>query len=550
MQTPDLTHDQSLQSSTIESTPTRTPSSTDVLDPLQSLLALLPPSHNSASIIANIAAWLWGAENPLGTVLRPQNDLYLEDISAGSGDSAMRIAKTLLLFALYMQHLPSWSTEGFEPVQRKETTIETIAERVKVFILAREDEAYSLDGVECLVLLGLIQLNDGTIRKSWMTHRRLLDIARLQGLHNSYSLPLRNSRCEDAALRRRLWLSVVCGECYCSLLLGLEPGNGILPFGPDSETWVDPVADQDTNIQRRICLIVARIAQRNALGLHQDLATLQEIDDAMGGLQESLPTSWWRTPFSCLDQHANPAKAFARLCCQLWFFQAQIFAHMPLAFGTTRGDSMGSLEKCMEACRITIHRYLGLQHFRECLSRCGAVDQSVFVAAVVLMLTKVQLQQHKTCSSIPTYDSDRGLVEQVIDSFAVNEASYNRENVSRQISAILSKILELSIANPENDPLASSNKAFDLTTPSMLGSCLWGKTEIASRAKRGMKDIIASSIQPALSRESPASRLLILLLEGQLPGDVADSSQNEPHHHKEFSFEDLIDPSVLSQESR
>lgn len=500
--------------------------------------------------MANITVWLWGSENPLGTVLRPQNDLYLEDISAVSGVSAMHIAKTLLLFALYLQHLPGWSTEGFESVQRKETTIETIAERVRIFILAREDEAHSLDGVECLVLLGLIQLNDGAIRKSWMTHRRLLDIARLQGLQNSYSLSLRNSKCEDAALRRRLWLSVVCGECYCSLLLGLEPTSGILPFGTDNETWADPVADQDTNIQRRICLIVTRIAQRNALGLYQDLNILQEIDDALDTLQDSLPTSWWRTPFSCLDQRVNPTKELTRLTWQLWFFQAQIFAHMPIAFGAAQDKSLRSLEKCMEACRITIHRYLGLHHAREYRSRCGSVDQSVFIAAVVLVLTKVQLRQHKACSSTPKYDSDRGLIEQVIDSFEVTETSYSRENVSRQISEILSEMLELSTANLDDAYIVSTNKGLNLTTPSISRSRVWSKTKITSQAKFGMKDIIASSIQPALGAETPALRLLILILESQPPGDLTDASQDEPHNHKEFSFEDLIDPTVLHREPR
>lgn len=218
-------------------------------------------------MLKNTTAWLWGAETPPGSVLKSDDTILLLETAAISRGSATHVAKSLLLFALYMQQLPS----AFDAVILKsisvDNAIELIVEQVNLFMSSNEHDACTPEDLEWLTLLSLIPLNNGDIKKGWMAFRRVLDVSRLNGLHTSFSLSKRNSSSSDLALRRRLWLSAVSGDCYCSLLLGLEPGVGIAPFGPDSETWNDPCADSDANIQRRICLIMSRIAQRNALGL-------------------------------------------------------------------------------------------------------------------------------------------------------------------------------------------------------------------------------------------------------------------------------------------
>ncbi|KAI1648770.1 uncharacterized protein F4817DRAFT_54189 [Daldinia loculata] len=511
-------------------------------DEKQLLVALLPSAQDAVTIATNSTAWLWGAETPLGSVLRPNDTLQLLDIAAISSGSAMHVAKILLLFALYMQQLPSRFDVQFLGSENIEKTIGLITDRVKLFVVSHEDEASSLDGIECLTLLSSIYLNDGAIRKAWMIFRRVLDIARLKGFQNSFSLSARSSSCSDIALRRRLWLSTVCGDCYCSLLLGLEPGLGIAPFGPDDDTWVDPLADEDANVQRRICLIVSRIAQRNAVGLGGDRSILREIDEALNRLQDSMPASWWRAPSFRQDRSLDSAKEPNRLICQLWFYQARIFAHLPIAFGKAINDSLDSLESCIEASRFTIHRYLGLQHVKDQLSRCRTVEQSAFFAAVVLLLAKVQLQYLEKRSTTSRYDSDRALIEQVIGSFEVSGETRSREYVARQSYEILSTMLDI-ITSSENTFFMTSHSGPN--TPSTLGSSfdpnIVGNTEDTSNAtKSGMEDIIASSIQPALDVESPASHLMKLLFT---KSDMAKPPQQSPH--VALTVGGLIDPTIL-----
>lgn len=509
-----------------------TPQQTDTLDTKKALVALLPSEQDAVTIVTNSTAWLWGAENPPGSVLNPDDTIRLLKTASISSGSAIHVAKTLLLFALYMQQLPSTFDSQLLKPESIESAIGAIVEQVNLFMLSNEDDTCTLDSLECLTLLSLIPLNDGAIRKAWMAFRRVLDVSRLNGLQNSYSLSSRNSSCSDMALRRRLWLSAACGDCYCSLLLGLEPGVGLAPFGPESETWSDPSADDDANVQRRICLIMARIAQRNALGLDHDGRMLQEIDTSLNILRDSMTSVWWKSPSFHHDRSLDSAKDPNRLVCQLWFLQAQIFAHLPIAFGKAV-EALSSLDTCMEACRFTLNRYLGLLYARDQLSRCRSVDQAVFLAAVVLILAKVQLRHLKVHPTAAKYDSDQALIEQIVGSFETVGKISHREHVPRDIFRILSALVNISSSE---DSLFAKDNSSD-------GSGFSAET---AATKSGMEDIIASSIQPVLDPQSPASRLITIFFAASRSAVEAPNNCQETSPRIEgLGFDDFVDTTLL-----
>jgi len=184
---------------------------------------------------------------------------------------------------------------------------------------------------------------------------------------------------------------------------------------------------------------------------------------------------------------------------------------MPIAFGNTTNDPLNNLESCMEASRITLHRYLGVQHAKDHLSRCRSVDQSAFVAAVVLLLAKVH-KMHLT-GSTARYDSDRALIEQVIDSFDATGKMCRREHVARQISEILSSMLGIVDADSLDALFAASNPPDPDTSfnPGLEIEGTLGTTRI------GMEDILVSSIRPALDAQSPAARLIDLCFPVKKP---------------------------------
>lgn len=421
----------------------------------------------------------------------------------------MQIAKTLVLFALYMQQLPTTFDEQLLGSQDVSETVALILERVKAFIASREEEGCSLEGIECLLLISLVHLNEFDLRKAWTAFRTVLNNSRLSGIHHSFSPVSRESSDSEAALRRRLWLSAVGGDCYCSLLLGLEPDSGLSPFGPDNGTLEErpmrKTSDGNhTEVQRRLCLVVARIARRNTLGLHHDVNQLRAIDLALDNLSDSLPSSWWKTPSFRPDRSLDSAEEPNRLTFQLWLYQARMFAHFPLAVKDDAEGTVESIESCMEAARITLHRYLGLQHARDQLSRCRTIEQSALTAAVVLLVTIVHIRQHKSHRVPSSFASDLNLLEQIANSFELLGNDPRKERVRRQGAELLSSMLRIA----DSDSIWSDQGTGAWTHPAPVHIQLEN-----SAVNSGLRDMILSSISPMIVASSPASRLISLTFE-------------------------------------
>ena len=503
--------------------------------------------QDAATIVTSTTAWLWGPEKPEGSVLSPSDTFRLLDTAAVAQGTAMQIANALLLFALYMQQLPVNFDAHFLESQNVEKTIQLTIERVKMFILPLEDEACSLEGIESLTLLSLLHLNDGAIRKAWITFRRTLDVSRLNGLQDSFSSSKRNTMSAEAALRRRLWLSTVCGDCYCSLLLGLEPGIGANPFGPDDPLWNDPLADDEANVQRRICLIAIRVATRNASGLSEDENALREVEEGLNQLHDSVAPAWWRSPLFGQAQSSDSAQEPNRLICQFWFFQLRIFAHLPIAFGKPRNGSSCSLRSCIETSRTTLHRYLGLQHAKAHFSRCRAVDQSVFLAAVVLLLSTVQTPDQHLLRTPSRYDSDRALIEQVNDNFDAIGTACRREIVAKDITRILSIMLDITAVGSWDAYSTGRDVPGGCSSSNTIPGESKVPTKGASRIIRsGMGEIIACSVQPMLDRQSPASRLIQRMFGAdEAATDEPSCNREECQEKSESTLEDLADPIML-----
>jgi hypothetical protein len=208
---------------------------------------------------------------------------------------------------------------------------------------------------------------------------------------------------------------------------------------------------------------------------------------------------------------------------------------MPIAFGKAAPETMHSLDTCIEASRFTLNRYIGLLYARDQLSRCRTVDQAVLFAAVVLILAKVEVRYLKMLSTTSKYDSDRALMEQVVDSFEVVGKISHREHVAREIIHILSSLLNIS----------GSEDLFFTKDDSSYNSEVSGGRHLTT-TKSGMEDIIASSIQPVLDPQSPASNLIaIFFATSRFAPEDANNSQELSPRFKGLGFDDFIDTTLL-----
>lgn len=98
--------------------------------------------------------------------------------------------------------------------------IEKVIKLLDKLILADDELASTIEGVECMILLGKYDSNKGRIRSSWLRSRRGLLLGQLLGLHRRP-----NGRTpEDTQRRESVWRALYQGDRFMSLMLGLPYG--------------------------------------------------------------------------------------------------------------------------------------------------------------------------------------------------------------------------------------------------------------------------------------------------------------------------------------
>lgn len=494
------------------------------MDVKQVLVSLLPSQDDATTIVSNTTAWLWGLRHTSGTTLRvdePIPDLHVAEVAIGS---AMALAKTLLYLAIYMQLLPrSFDTKHLR-VPATDATISSYASIVNSLVLSREEAVCSTDGIECLQLLGMIYFNEGAYRKAWLSFRRALDIAKLKGLRSIYVRSAGQPNSDELKAQRHLYISGIAADCYCSLLLGLEPVPGSDPFGSHRNNWCEELASApDESFDQIFYPIVIRLAQRNFLDLRTDHRLTEEIDQDLDKLWDSMPSDWKRTPTLRSGRSLESAKDYNRLISHLSFFLVRIFVHIPFAFSSPGAAySEKSREKCLEASRIILQRHLGLEREDQGQPRCKAVDVAAFLAAATVLLSEIDFHSRNGTeeSRDSAYSFDASLLEQFMHSCLVFGSSCDREHIAKESNRVLSAILAASKrleskdddkgdGGLERDGSKEQNNATggkdDVTN-------ILGSTSVAKGERTGLEDVLASSFWKGIAGGSTAARVLDLAI--------------------------------------
>lgn len=402
------------------------------------LLELLPSQDDAISIASHTEAWAMELPNPPGAVWKLGDGSPVRDVNAASEFSTMGIAKAILFFALSIQQLPTDFKTSQLQMGDVDDHVRRYTQVVGTLVLAHEEMSCSTEGLECLLLLGMIHINEGDLKQAWMKFRRALDVARLQGFHRSYEPSVRQSQSPELAFQRRLWLSSVMGDSFCSLLLGLETG-ATQPFGPDY-SWNDPFADENANFQRRLCIVSAQLSQRNLFGLQDSLEEAKSINTAIDGLRNSMPDAWWQKPDLRDEQSLNCAQEYDRLLSHLWFFQLQILANIAFLF-SPEAEAEQYCNRCLEASKTTLYRYLGLRLAGTSRLHCKAAEIAAVVASLPLILNLSKSSGPQISGHSKGLNSDVVLLEQIIDSLGALGRSSVREHFALKSAEILTTLL-------------------------------------------------------------------------------------------------------------
>ena len=155
-------------------------------------------------------------------------EFILESKASGS---VQKIARALLCLLLTLQESKGfddylqdhgmtsypWTNSNSQCGRNIEKTLKV----VNKLVLADDELAGTIDGIECLSLLSKLESNKGRVRRAWIATRRGLLFSQLLGLH-------RRSKTyapEVAQRRESVWRAVYQADRFMSLVLGLPYGS-------------------------------------------------------------------------------------------------------------------------------------------------------------------------------------------------------------------------------------------------------------------------------------------------------------------------------------
>ncbi|EPE04510.1 c6 zinc finger domain containing protein [Ophiostoma piceae UAMH 11346] len=411
------------------------------------------------------------------------------------------IGRRLMQITLCMQQMaPCYVLQNkLNTSENLSDVINRIAGVVCHTITSNDELIGSVEGLECLVLLGQQQSNAGQLRKAWLTYRRAMSLAQLMGLDRGNTRALKS--CDPTSNPRTrptpeaMWYRINACDRYVSLLLGLRAGS------QDDEAFIEkepaepgssPHNDTDTpveKLEKAHTLLTGRIIERNhsKMSLEQSYTVTQAIDcDLKFAASRNLGPSWWEVP--TYDPYARPEftfKEMARSITQVHHHFILILLHLPYML---RGDnpasaaakmmvasssaSTGACDKgqtrspdeqtkdqsgctsglayskttCMQSSRAVLQRFIHFRLVNNTAFSCRHVDYASLIAAMTLIIGYLGPRPAVTSDPdiLDSFDNqlrkDRAMVEQVRERMEHIGKSQN-DRLSRESAATIQQLL-------------------------------------------------------------------------------------------------------------
>lgn len=178
----------------------------------QKLAALLLCQEDVNFLLASSHGW-WLIQQHMTPHISDATTQYDVDdslnVAAVSKLSAVTITRALFVIAICIQQLsPEINRRKF----RCKTPLREIMTGIMDFVVGNvtsdDNLVGSVEGVECLSLQAVYEVNAGNLRRSWVTFRKAITIGQLLGLHN---MTVKSSQ-EDMK-RHHLWYHIARGVC-------------------------------------------------------------------------------------------------------------------------------------------------------------------------------------------------------------------------------------------------------------------------------------------------------------------------------------------------
>lgn len=106
------------------------------------------------------------------------------NVSTVSQRHPVMIARLLFCVAICIQQLPPDFDQGkLETKSANRQRLNSIMEFLIQNVTSDDEIAATIEGVECLTLQGIYEVNAGNLRRSWLAYRKAVTMAQFLGLH-------------------------------------------------------------------------------------------------------------------------------------------------------------------------------------------------------------------------------------------------------------------------------------------------------------------------------------------------------------------------------
>lgn len=401
--------------------------------------------------------------NFVSTFFHPQHEILQGNFQKPSGLASrplenshpVVLVKHLLQLMICVQHLQSdCKTFTLENrVSLKQSTADNVS-IVSEIVQSADDICVSLQGLECLLLLSIFQLNAGNLRRSWLTVRRALNVSQILGLDNGTMkhLPKFDKKTSPEAIPSPQWLwhRVTFFDRYLSLLLGLPPGTKDDPFASllDSENYT---AMDD--LERKYTVLTGLIIDRNSMKSgNEAFASTQLIDCKFDAVAGEMGTEWWEPHrLHMADSTFEKISSISKTLLQIHHHTLKVFLHLPHLFqrepglGSQNHRYRYSRETCATASRSILRLFIPYRNLNSSATACRHVDHSALIGAMTLLMAYLADEPpHIEESHTPTTQrqDDSRLLESVQTRFQTL-ARENEDAICHETWNVISRLMPI-----------------------------------------------------------------------------------------------------------
>lgn len=129
-------------------------------------------------------------------------------VSTVSREDPIAVTRLLLCIAICIQQLSSdVDIHKIKTTVPLRQTMSSIVEFIAQNVTSDDEMIGSLEGVECLALQGMYEVNTGNLRRSWLSFRKAITVAQLLGLHRAATKTSQENILQQTR-RNALWYQI------------------------------------------------------------------------------------------------------------------------------------------------------------------------------------------------------------------------------------------------------------------------------------------------------------------------------------------------------